>query len=86
MTTGYKFNIFYPNLVDKNQTPKYYLERCDTPDMCIIRFESGPPYEDVAFKIMNREWNLKESMGFENVFDKGVLKLYFKFKKFLFIP
>jgi hypothetical protein len=79
---GYRFNIFYPNLVDKTKTPKFYLERSETPDMCIIRFESGAPYEDVAFKILNREWNTRVKGDFLNVFDKGVLKLYFKFKRF----
>ena len=79
---GYRFNIFYPNLVDKTKTPKFYLQRSETPDMCIIRFESGAPYEDVAFKIINREWNTRKKEDFLNVFDKGVLKLYFKFKKF----
>ena len=79
---GYRFNIFYPNLVDKTKTPKFYLQRSETPDMCIIRFESGAPYEDIAFKIINREWNTRVKGDFLNVFDKGVLKLYFKFKKF----
>ena len=79
---GYRFNIFYPNLVDKTKTPKFYLQRSETPDMCIIRFESGAPYEDVAFKIINREWNTRVKGDFLNVFDKGVLKLYFKFKRF----
>ena len=79
---GYRFNIFYPNLVDKTKTPKFYLQRSETPDMCIIRFESGAPYEDIAFKIINREWNTRVKGDFLNVFDKGVLKLYFKFKRF----
>ena len=80
--SGYRFNIFYPNLVDKTKTPKFYLQRSETPDMCIIRVESGAPYEDVAFKIINREWNTRQKGDFLNVFDKGVLKLYFKFKRF----
>lgn len=80
--TGYRFNIFYPNLVDKTKTPRFYLQRSETPDMCIIRFESGAPYEDVAFKIINREWNTRVKGDFLNIFDKGVLKLYFKFKRF----
>ena len=80
--SGYRFNIFYPNLVDKTKTPRFYLQRSETPDMCIIRFESGAPYEDVAFKIINREWNTRQKGDFLNVFDKGVLKLYFKFKRF----
>ena len=79
---GYRFNIFYPYLVDKTKTPQYKIERCNTPDMCILRFHSGAPYEDIAFKIKNREWDMSEKSGFKNIFDKGILRLYFKFKRF----
>ena len=82
MIHGYKFNIFYPNLIDRTKTPNYFIERCDIPEMCIIRFKSGPPYEDIAFKIANKEWDKGFRTEFINVFDKGVLKLYFMFKKF----
>jgi len=47
---GYKFNIFYPDLIDKSKAPRYFIEPSDSPDTCIIRFHAGPPYEDVAFK------------------------------------
>ncbi|PBC31659.1 hypothetical protein APICC_07490 [Apis cerana cerana] len=54
---GYKFNIFYPDLIDKNTTPEYFLTPCaDNKDFAILRFHAGPPYEDIAFKIVNREW------------------------------
>ena len=79
---GYRFNIFYPYLVDKTKTPQYKIERCNSPDMCILRFHSGAPYEDIAFKIKNREWDMSEKSGFKNIFDKGILRLYFKFKRF----
>ena len=79
---GYRFNIFYPYLVDKTKTPQYKIERCNTPDMCILRFHSGAPYEDIAFKIKNSEWDMSEKSGFKNIFDKGILRLYFKFKRF----
>ena len=79
---GYRFNIFYPYLVDKTKTPQYKIERCNTPDTCILRFHSGAPYEDIAFKIKNREWDMSEKSGFKNIFDKGILRLYFKFKRF----
>merc|ERR1712216_932136 len=55
---GYKFNIFYPDLIDKAKAPTYYLEKGDTADTATLRFHAGPPYEDVAFKIVSREWNL----------------------------
>ena len=79
---GYRFNIFYPYLVDKTKTPQYKIERCNTPDTCILRFHSGAPYEDIAFKIKNREWDMSEKSGFKNIFEKGILRLYFKFKRF----
>ncbi len=42
---GYKFNIFYPDLIDKKITPHYVLENTDNENFCIIKFKSGPPYE-----------------------------------------
>lgn len=54
---GYKFNIFFPDLIDKNEAPTYGCER--DPDAvdgatCILRFHAGPPYEDTAFRIVNK--------------------------------
>ncbi|KAL3790297.1 hypothetical protein HJC23_002923 [Cyclotella cryptica] len=77
---GYKFNIFYPDLIDKTKTPQYFLERADTDDFCILRFSAGPPYEDVAFKIINRQWNKSRKRGFRCTFERGVLSLYFNFQ------
>jgi hypothetical protein len=42
---GYRFNIFFPDLVDSKKTPQYRLEKSENPDFVIIRFSSGPPYE-----------------------------------------
>ena len=77
---GYKFNIFYPDLIDKTKTPQYFLERADTDSFCILRFSAGPPYEDVAFKIINRQWNKSRKRGFRCTFERGVLSLYFNFQ------
>ena len=78
---GYKFNIFYPNLVDKTKAPQFYLEPTDNNKTCIIRFHAGPPYEDIAFEIVNREWNFSDRHGFKCIFEKGILHLYFNFKR-----
>ncbi|PIN05674.1 Cactin [Handroanthus impetiginosus] len=41
---GYKFNIFYPDLVDKSKAPTYTIEKDgDSTETCIIRFHAGPP-------------------------------------------
>lgn len=77
---GYKFNIFYPDLIDKTKTPQYFLEPTKSKEYCIIRFHAGPPYEDIAFKIINREWNKSRNRGFKCTFERGVLSLYFSFK------
>jgi len=78
---GYKFNMFYPDLIDKTKAPTYYLEKDDSAETVTLRFHAGPPYEDVAFKIVNCEWNLSHKFGFRVVFDRGVLQLYFNFKR-----
>jgi hypothetical protein len=76
---GYKFNVFYPDLIDPTKTPQFFLEPADSDEFCIIRFHAGPPYEDIAFKIINREWNRSRKRGFRCTFERGVLSLYFNF-------
>lgn len=92
---GYKFNIFYPDLIDKTKAPTYRIERengrrrgqsfapAGEEDTCLIRFISGPPYEDLAFRIVDKEWDYsaKRERGFRSSFDKGILQLHFQFKK-----
>lgn len=81
---GYKFNIFYPDLIDKSRAPTYRIERengrkkgqsfapAGEEDTCLIRFMSGPPYEDLAFRIVDKEWDYsaKRERGFRSSFDK----------------
>jgi len=76
---GYKFNVFYPDLIDRNSTPTFMLEATEHGEFCIIRFKAGPPYEDVAFKIINRQWNRSRKRGYRSTFERGVLTLYFNF-------
>lgn len=74
---GYKFNIFYPDLIDPTQAPTYRVVR-DTSDgdTVLLRFSAGPPYEDVGFRIVDREWDFSHKRGFRCVFERGVLQLY----------
>ncbi|KFY58953.1 hypothetical protein V496_05885 [Pseudogymnoascus sp. VKM F-4515 (FW-2607)] len=92
---GYKFNIFYPDLIDKVKAPTYKIVRehgrkrgesfapAGEEDTCLIRFIAGPPYEDIAFRIVDKEWDYsaKRDRGFKSSFDKGILSLHFQFKK-----
>lgn len=80
---GYKFNIFYPDLIDKSKAPTFTLTPCkDDKDFCIIRFSSGPPYEDIAFRIVNREWNNSYKSGYRCQFINNMLQLWFQFKRY----
>lgn len=86
---GYKFNIFYPDLVDKTKAPTFKIIRehgrrrgesfaaAGEVDTCLIRFIAGPPYEDIAFRIVDREWDYsaKKERGFRSSFDKVCLPL-----------
>ncbi|CAH0486597.1 unnamed protein product [Peronospora farinosa] len=78
---GYKFNLFYPDLIDKHTAPRFFLEKANSDEFCIIRFSAGPPYQDIAFKIVNREWEHSAKRGFKSVFERGILHLYFNFKR-----
>lgn len=79
---GYKFNIFYPDLIDKTKAPTYRVERDQGyPDTVLIRFIAGPPYEDIAFRIVNRDWEHSHKKGFKCSFDRNVLQLHFHFRR-----
>jgi hypothetical protein len=63
----------------------YRIEPCQDAsavDYCIIRFSAGPPYEDIAFKIVKKEWEYNHKHGYKSVWDRGVLHLYFNFKRY----
>ncbi|KAI7846452.1 hypothetical protein COHA_000063 [Chlorella ohadii] len=81
---GYKFNIFYPELIDKTVAPTYKVEKdplAEDGSTCILRFSAGPPYEDIAFRILNKEWEYNHKRGFKCVFERGILHLYFNFRR-----
>ena len=79
---GYKFNIFYPDLIDKTKSPSYGLTVCeDNRDFSILKFRAGPPYEDIAFKVVNKEWDYSHRHGFRCQFQNGIFQLWFHFRK-----
>lgn len=80
---GYKFNIFYPDLIDKSKTPTYVVTPMDDDkEFAVLRFHAGAPYEDIAFKIVNREWDTSERHGYRCQFGNNVLQLWFRFKRY----
>lgn len=79
---GYKFNIFYPDLIDKTKAPTYkIIKEPGNDETVILQFSAGPPYEDIAFRIVNREWEFSHKRGFRSSFDRGCLSLWFNFRR-----
>ncbi|TFK27026.1 hypothetical protein FA15DRAFT_636359 [Coprinopsis marcescibilis] len=79
---GYKFNIFYPDLIDKSKAPTYKIvKEPGNDETVILQFSAGPPYEDIAFRIVNREWEFSHKRGFRSSFDRGCLSLWFNFRR-----
>ncbi|KAK9447461.1 cactus-binding C-terminus of cactin protein-domain-containing protein [Limtongia smithiae] len=106
---GYKFNIFYPELIDSPRAPTYKVIRdhkkndgdnqqqqgssasdaaADSTgaETCLIKFIAGAPYQDIAFRIVDRDWDYssRRENGFRSSFDKGILQLHFRFKKIFY--
>ncbi|XP_055956096.1 splicing factor Cactin isoform X2 [Patella vulgata] len=80
---GYKFNIFYPDLIEKSKTPEYTVTPCENEkDFAILRFRASAPYEDIAFKVVNREWEYSYKRGFRCQFTNNIFQLWFHFKRF----
>ncbi|KAI5670687.1 hypothetical protein M9H77_11051 [Catharanthus roseus] len=65
-------------------TPSYSIEKDgeEEENTCIIRVHGGPPYEDIAFKIVNNEWEYSKKKGFKCTFERVILHLFFNFKRF----
>ncbi|KAG1678419.1 hypothetical protein FOA52_015186 [Chlamydomonas sp. UWO 241] len=81
---GYKFNILYHDLIDKKKAPEYRVEKdrdCVDDSTCMLRFTAGPPYEDIAFRIVNKEWGYSHKRGFRCTFERGILHLFFNFDR-----
>ncbi|GAA97369.1 uncharacterized protein L969DRAFT_94426 [Mixia osmundae IAM 14324] len=79
---GYKFAIFYPDLIDKTKTPTYLtVNEPGNEDTCMLVFKAGPPYEDLGFRIVKKDWEYSHKRGFKSTFDRGVLQLQFTLKK-----
>ncbi|CAL5015494.1 unnamed protein product [Urochloa decumbens] len=82
---GYTFVLHYPELAAGGKPPQCAVEEDGgAGDTCIVRFHAGWPYEDVAFRIVNREWERSRKSGFRCTFERGVLRLSFHFKRFFY--
>lgn len=87
---GYRFIVFYPELIGSTVTPSYKLIKDpESPkgtdgqdETVLLKFTAGHPYLDVCFRIKNQEWECAHWRGFLcRFYPNGVLYLQFRFKK-----
>ena len=79
---GYKFNLFYPDLVNPHKTPDFTLTPIPGEEgFATLKFSGGPPYEDIAFKVVDRKWEYGHRRGFRSEFRNNVLQLWFHFQR-----
>jgi len=71
------FASLFSILISIFQTPC-----ADNKDFAILRCHAGPPYEDIAFKIVNREWEYSYKRGFRCQFQNNIFQLWFHFKRY----
>ncbi|CAK7331484.1 unnamed protein product [Dovyalis caffra] len=70
---GYKFAIFYPDLINRTETPTYTFETDGSNgETSILRFHAGPPYGNIAFRIVKKDWDKSHTKGFKSMFGGGI--------------
>ncbi|CAA7029017.1 unnamed protein product [Microthlaspi erraticum] len=79
--TSYEWNKYNQTHYDHENPPPKVRKMGQAMETCIIRFQAGPPYEDIAFRVVNKEWDRSRKNGFKHTFDGGILHLYFNFKR-----
>lgn len=67
---GYRFNLYYPDLLDKKKPPNYQISPDVTEEFRILKFSAGTPYADIAFRIVNKPWDVCHRRGFRVDFEK----------------
>ena len=92
---GYYWKIFYPKLKNQNVAPKYridanLLKNTDEPVpderykyTCIV-FESAPPYLPIAFRIVDKEFDIYRTNGIVSEFVNGIFTFQITFKASLY--
>jgi hypothetical protein len=80
----YEFVLFYPALAKtkRNLDSMFRVENTEKgneDDYCIIVFSAGPPYADVAYRIVRKQWDRRPGGVRASFNDQGRFRLFFRF-------
>ncbi|OWM63288.1 hypothetical protein CDL15_Pgr022033 [Punica granatum] len=81
---GYKWSKYSQIYYDQANLPPKIVQGYKFNIFYPTRFHAGPPYEDIAFRIVEKEWVYSHKKGFECTFESGILRLYFNFKRYYY--
>jgi len=83
MVQGYKFNIFYPDLLDKTKPPEFKVTPIpEEPGFGVLTFHAGAPYEDIGFKVVDRPWEHGRKSGYRCQFaHNNIFELHYRFRR-----
>ena len=80
LVRGLRLDVLLPDLIDPTSTPS--LEVIPNGDeTATLIISPGPPYFDIAFKILDKPWDRRSKGGYRCTFDRGVFKLHFRYKR-----
>lgn len=79
---SYEFTLYYPEIAaDMKRKPEFRVEPTAkgwSDEFVIIVFRAGPPYSDVAYRIVNKRWDSRPGGVNCSFDDKGKFRLYFR--------
>jgi hypothetical protein len=81
----YEFTLFYPLLLQNkkiNWSRIYRIEDVEqgfNDEYCLLVFCPGPPYADVAYRVVRRQWDTRPGAVRCSYDAKGKFRLFFKF-------
>ena len=81
----YDFTLYFPLIVGSirnldNLFRVEYTEKGPSDSYCILVFSAGPPYADVAYRIVNQSWDRRKGGVRASFDDKGKFRLSFRFE------
>nr|CCC53780.1 conserved hypothetical protein [Trypanosoma vivax Y486] len=80
----YEFTLFYPALANtkRNMSRIYRIEdtiKGPKDDYCVLVFSVGPPYADVAYQIVRKQWDPRPGGVRASFNSSGTYRLFFRF-------
>jgi Cactus-binding C-terminus of cactin protein/Conserved mid region of cactin len=85
LVKGYRFAVALPKLKNRDALPTFTLEPdpSGSDEFVVLHFRFGEPYRHLAFRVVNREWETSQRLGFRCYIDSQLtFHLRFRYKRY----